>query len=118
MREPDNPDRHLPPLPDATAERRAELHAITRVRPFGIGDNPQNYQIWFEESDVYRKIIFETVDIAPFVGHVNMDPRAAAAIIYFVATLPQRTDNAASDVSFNERPNCPLSRTKTVRTQH
>jgi hypothetical protein len=90
QREPDNPQLYLPPLPNVTAERRAELHAATiaslaRVRPFGLGDNLPNYQRWLEESDVYRKLIFETVNIPPFVGHVVIDPRAAA-VIYFYST--------------------------------
>uniref|UniRef100_A0AAT9JPY5 Nucleocapsid protein n=1 Tax=Nasutitermes takasagoensis chuvirus 1 TaxID=3133479 RepID=A0AAT9JPY5_9VIRU len=57
--------------------------ALHQLRCFGIGDNRTNYQRWLEESPVYRKLIFEKVNIPPFTGPIVIDPRAAAAVYFY-----------------------------------
>jgi hypothetical protein len=57
--------------------------ATRNLRPYGIGDNTANYRRWLEGSAVYRELIFQHVNITPFVGPVVIDPRAAAAIYFY-----------------------------------
>jgi hypothetical protein len=64
------------------------LHAV------GLGDNLVNYHRWLEEALAYRKLIFEHVNIPPFIGKVVIDPRAAAVIHFYVIgrLIDQRID--------------------------
>lgn len=67
---------------------------LRHLRCFGLGDNATNYQRWLEESPVYRKLIFDKLNIPPFIGPVVIEPKAAA-IVYFYSIgrlLDQRLD--------------------------
>jgi hypothetical protein len=57
---------------------------VSQITPFGIGDNLPNYTRWLHVSEMYRQLIFERINIPPFVGPVVIDPRAAA-VTYFYA---------------------------------
>jgi hypothetical protein len=74
---------YYPPIVSPVGERgRDESEpSLPGLRLFGLGDNAANYRRWFQ-PEVYQKLIFENINIPPFVGHAT-DPRASAVIYFY-----------------------------------